>query len=199
MMYLYVLTFANGKQYIGQTKNCKDRLAGHKCDAVTHNLDTLVYKAWRKYGDPKFKVLAIVEDYMIDETEIKAIKVFNTLKPNGYNLANGGNTTLGLKHTPEQCERNRQARLGKRPSEETKAKLSLARLGRFVSEETRLKISNALKGRATCPQTPEVRAKRAASLIGKKHSQETKDRLSVIMTGIRAAKYWKSRGGHDKN
>jgi group I intron endonuclease len=193
MMFLYMLTFSNGKQYIGQTKNCKDRFAGHKCDALTHNVDILVYKAWRKHGDPIIKVLAVVEDYMIDETEIKAIAAYGTLNPNGYNLANGGNTTLGLKHTPEQCERNRQARLGKRPSEETRAKLSKARMGKPVSEATRLKISNALKGRATCPQTPEVRAKRTASLTGKKHSQETKDRMSVIMTTVRATKYWNSR------
>jgi hypothetical protein len=97
---------------------------------------------------------------------------------------------------------------GKPLSQETKLKMSLAKKGRTVSEETKLKMSLAKKGkrsnRAGTVVTPETRAKLSAALKGKpkseatkekfqnrKHSEETKTKLSKLMTGKKRGSYKK--------
>lgn len=59
MKFLYILTFANGKQYVGQTSNWQGRWATHISEAVSRNAQQLVYRAWRKHGEPVFQHLAI--------------------------------------------------------------------------------------------------------------------------------------------
>lgn len=92
---LYKLDFANGKSYIGiTTKDAQHRFNGHRarCRSTKGN-DATLYHAWRKHGEPKLVVLAVVEDADLAETEIRAIKAFNTLVPNGYNMTPGGDVS----------------------------------------------------------------------------------------------------------
>lgn len=92
---LYKLDFANGKSYIGITTNvAQHRFNGHRarCRSTKGN-DAAIYHAWRKHGEPTLLVLAVVEDRDLADTEIRAIKVFNTVVPNGYNMTHGGDVS----------------------------------------------------------------------------------------------------------
>lgn len=70
---------------------------------------------------------------------------------------------------------------GKFHSEETKRKISQNMTGRFrdriISAEQRAKISASVK--KTCSENPEVRIRLAQAQIGKRHSEETKFKMSL--------------------
>lgn len=96
MNYIYLVTNKeNGKQYIGQTTyDIKTRWRNHVYHSK-HSLDNnYFHRAIRKYGEKSFEISIIeeIEDYnLLDEREIFYISFYNTLFPNGYNLALGGN------------------------------------------------------------------------------------------------------------
>ena len=86
----------NGKQYVGQTVHPEKRWWQHKNNAI-NNYDNLpIHMAISKYGADNFdfKVLEWTEDY--DNREIQVIKELDTLSPNGYNVAKGGNSNVML-------------------------------------------------------------------------------------------------------
>lgn len=86
----------NGKQYIGQTINPKQRFAQHKSSAFNVNdkeYNSLLHRAFRKYGYENFQYKVLAESDEIDvlnELEIALIKKYNTKTPNGYNIEDGG-------------------------------------------------------------------------------------------------------------
>lgn len=95
----------NNKAYIGQTSGTiETRLKGHRCSMRAYEKHlkdptlaykgtcTYLYKAMLKHGVGAFEMFQILEcpNDMLDAHEIELIKSFNTLAPNGYNLASGG-------------------------------------------------------------------------------------------------------------
>ena len=104
----------------------------------------------------------------------------------------------GYKQSPEHLEKNRQARLGKTVSEETKRKMSESksreknpRFGVTLSDETKAKISAATMGRnAGVPRPEHVRkaigdAHRGAKnkFFGKPLPDELKAKISAATSG----------------
>lgn len=83
---LYKLDFEDGKSYVGiTTKTIAHRFNAHACNARTGRRARL-YAAWRKHGEPRLTVLAVLEDRELASTEIRAIAAYGTLAPNGYNM-----------------------------------------------------------------------------------------------------------------
>lgn len=130
---LYRLEFPNGKSYIGiTTKTAQHRFNGHKLrfnSGILNN--TAMYNAWKKHGEPKLFLLAILPNDCLADAEIRAIKVFNTFSPNGYNTTPGGDFPPLL--NPEIAKKligNKNAKGAKHER----------------SEEYRKKLSSALKG-----------------------------------------------------
>ncbi len=145
MGFLYKLDFPSGKSYIGITSGqMKTRINNHARDARLHLTTSSVHNAWRKYGQPKIIVLAEIENYVLSETEQKAISVYGTQSPHGYNLTSGGEHFFV---TDEVKEKLRIAMTGKRHSEETRKKISLVQIGRVASIETRNRMSSAHSGK----------------------------------------------------
>jgi group I intron endonuclease len=167
MACVYSLTFSSGKQYIGMTSELlRRRLAIHRRDSKTK--PAYVYRAWRKYGDPEIKVLAVVEEHMLRDTERKAIAVFKTLAPHGYNLVHGGEGG----GTSEYMRRMVSLRFkGKKLSPETRAKMSAAQFERFKNSP------NPTIGRK---RTPEQIEKTASWHRGRKRSKEFCARMSEV-------------------
>lgn len=164
----------NGKIYIGQTKvkRYKERMAAH---CRKNGIDSLINRAIKKYGKESFvfDILVIVEDHMINETEIKAIKVFNSLAPHGYNLNGGGQGCL--EPSPETREKFKKAKIGKKQTKEHVEARRKGMIGHIVSEETKRKIAESNKrkdysGRAT----PESKLKQSITLKRKYASGEMK-------------------------
>lgn len=144
---IYLLTNKiNGKQYVGQT--ISKNSYGH---------GTAIQHAFNKYGKDSFNV-DIIEDCVpyekLDELEVKYIRDYNTISPNGYNLEFGGNP-------------------GKIISEESKKKISKSCKGRIPwnkgkkqADDQKLAHSQKMKGR-----TPWNK--------GKKASKEAKEKMSA--------------------
>lgn len=203
MGHLYRLDFPNGKSYIGISINVAIRFRGHHYSAVKS--DALKYRAWRKHGAPTLKVLAVVENSLLNETERRAIAIYGTKTPGGYNLTDGGEGLLnpspetrakmseaGRNQSPETRTRisasliGNQNCLGYRHTPDTLAKLSDLKKGRPLSPETRAKMSVVRKGR---PQSPEHRANLIAAISGNTyhscpHTPEARARISASMKGI---------------
>lgn len=88
----------NSKVYIGQAKNAAERWLSHIYDAKyesKHNKNKqLIHKAMSKYGIDKFHYEIL--EYQIpnyDEREQYWIQKYNSVAPNGYNIAIGGGGT----------------------------------------------------------------------------------------------------------
>lgn len=128
-MILYLVTNKlDGKQYIGQTiQSLKKRWAVH---CAPKSECPYLHNAIYKHGKENFTIEPIKICSSIDElnrAEENAIKQYNTLAPNGYNISLGG------------------ANSGKM-NEETKQKISVATKGKKKSPEMRAKLSTSKMG-----------------------------------------------------
>lgn len=167
---LYKLAFPNGKEYIGITRQGLQVRIKEHVKASRSGGGHLLHRAWREHGYPAVQVLAIVENASLAETEIRAIRAFNTKHPGGYNLTDGGEGVVGLPCSDEKKQKLRAANLGKRHSEEAKLRMSLALKGHLCSDGTRAKISAANKGRGVGrPVSEETRQKLQQASKGKTH------------------------------
>ena len=151
-MIVYCITnLLNNKKYVGLTTgSLKKRWSEHKS---TKTEKQIIHKALQKYGEENFSIEVLEECSSLNDlnkSEIYWIKKLNTLKPNGYNLSNGGNS------------------LGKH-SEETKLKISLGQKGnkrKPLSEEHKKKISTASKGKILSKESRRNQSK------GKDHKKK---------------------------
>lgn len=93
MHILYMLTFQNGKIYIGQTvRTMQTRFAQHR-QSSRNGSKLPVHSAWRVHGEPAVNVLAEFGSHEeLNAAEIATINALNALCPNGYNLGHGGET-----------------------------------------------------------------------------------------------------------
>ena len=115
--YIYKITnLVNGKCYIGQTKNYKERIKSH----LKERGSILLARAVKKYGVNNFKCekLLICEINEVDRYERDCIKQYNSIE-NGYNIHPGGGWS----------------------NEDHARKIANSMKGHIVSEETRRKIS----------------------------------------------------------
>lgn len=87
----------NGKKYVGQTINPKERYNNHKSSYKNPNskeYNSLLHKAFRKYGFNNFTYEILAQNIddidILNQLEIAYIKQFNCKTPNGYNIEDGG-------------------------------------------------------------------------------------------------------------
>lgn len=208
MGYLYRLDFASGKSYIGITieKTLKRRLWNHR--AVSAVGSAAVYRAWRRYGEPRAVLLAKASGAFLLELEQRAVRAYGTYGPGGYNMTPGGE--VNPTSLAEVRKKLSLAQKGKKASAETRAKmsashkgkkrpprslehrrnLSLARIGKTASASTIEKMRRASTGRTW---SAETRRKCIASLTGRKHSAETRAKLAAIKRGGKASPETRAR------
>lgn len=107
--------------------------------------------------------------------------------------------------TPEHREKLRQAKLGNKVSDATKAKISAFQTGRKASEETKRKVSEAKKGKSNgrtgWQQSQETRNKIGQAQVGalnhmhgKKHSMETRMKMKQAHAKRQAYLAWVAEG-----
>lgn len=125
------------------------------------------WKAIQKYGWDNIRHEILFENLTQEEAEQKEmelISLYQSTNPRyGYNLEKGGLTLP--KHTPQSIEKMRQAKLGKKMSEECKQKHREARLGYVVPDEVKEKF----KGNKYAQ--------------GHKHTDEWKEKMSKRFSG----------------
>jgi group I intron endonuclease len=129
---------------------------------------------------------------LTDEHRKILSNIHKTRSPESYKKAGLSNT--GRKHTDEAKAKISTAHTGKVASEETKAKLSEIRKGAPKSEEHKANISKALKGNMSdeqradlsklkkgIPRSAETIKKMSEANLGKKQSDETRNKRSESM------------------
>lgn len=168
---IYLRTnLVNGKQYVGQTKNFKQRQYNWY-NTNWEYAGKYINHARGKYGTDSFDFSILKECENIEETnfwEQYYIELLNTKVPNGYNLTDGGEGSIGYIVSDETR---------KKISESVKGEKN-GFFGKHHSEETKEKISKANKGRTHTNEAKEKMKGRNSPMKGKHHSDETKKKLS---------------------
>ena len=173
MGYIYkIKNKIDNKTYIGQTtQDLESRWRNHRKNSSNCRY---LKSAFKKYGveNFEFKLVCITFDNQLDDMEIKYIKQYNCLVPNGYNIRLGGNS--GKHH------------------EETKRKIAASLLKnrkviQFDIDGNRLKSFNSLTEAAkyvgcspsTIGHCCNDDIKTAAGFRWKFESNETKSELGI--------------------
>lgn len=98
----------NGKCYIGQSVNIEKRVNEHFWKSfykTDRSYECVVHQAIRKYSKESFswEVLTTCEQKDLDDLERAYIKKYDTLVPNGYNRAIGGQKNKAKVYFCKQC------------------------------------------------------------------------------------------------
>lgn len=161
MNVVYIKHFDNGKKYVGITNNFQKRMSDHEYDAK-HGSQLLVHFAMRKYSH-KTEIVFESENYdEVLEMERIIIQNFKDLGIELYNMTDGGEGSLGYKHSEESKQKMRC----NRPSMSGE---NHHMYGKHHTDETKQKISKTLKDKH-----------KKSSMYGKHHTEETKKLLSEI-------------------
>lgn len=177
---IYIITNKiNGKRYVGQTKYTTEyRWNGHlyECRVYAHK-PSYFHNAIIKYGSDAFEVKRVIHNVPekdLDRLEILCIKRYNTIRPNGYNICQGGVGVRGFKHSQATKEILRQKFSHPRCEEDIqKIKDGQKRNNCFEKRSKNMRwrkhISESRMGRFTGKDNP---------FYGKHHTEETKKILS---------------------
>lgn len=152
----------NGKQYVGQASDFKRREYDWSNLNAPYAGD-YINKAREKYGLESWSVEILKECNSSEELnhwEMYFIEKFNTKRPFGYNLNDGGKGQSGFHHSEESKTKMSNSKKGVNKgiprTEETKKKISEAKSGirtslgmtnHHHSDESKLKMSKARKGK----------------------------------------------------
>lgn len=162
----------NNKKYVGITKTSFAKRWGKNGSAYTRSKTSIFGRAIEKYGWENFIHDIFATDLSKERAcalEIMLIEIFRTRNPMyGYNIQRGGQ--LG----------NADVTF----SEDSKAKMREAKLGKKLSEEHKKHISEGLMGHKPANFTEESKEKLRLANIGKILSDETKEKISDSLTGI---------------
>lgn len=153
MIYIYKLTAPNGKIYIGQTKNYRNRFRSYKSNKCSNQRK--LYNSIKKYGWENFtkEILEYISEDVVDAHEKIWIRYYQCVE-NGLNCEYGGNKNKNL--SDETKEKLSLKHKDKKLSDEHKNNISIGAkngysgkhmLGRTQSEESNKKRSEKLKGR----------------------------------------------------
>jgi hypothetical protein len=210
-VYIYALADPNTGQirYVGKTIEPRRRFATHcrgdKADVHSHRARWIA-KLKANGLKPVLHILETVEDARWQEAECKWIAFYRSTGCDLVNSTDGGDgghnpppdvrekisrTHKGRKFSESHRSKIGAAHKGRVFSPDSIAKMSHSRIGnsncvgRKLSEETKRKIGAAQLGRKQSPE--EIEKKRLASL-GRKHSPESRVRMSEIRKRIWEAK-----------
>jgi group I intron endonuclease len=179
-------------RYFGSARCLVTRSRQHRCDLrAQRHANERLQRAWNKYGEDAFtfSVLAVLEKSEQYETESRLLQL-KVGRAGCYNLAlDARNAMLGRKHsesTRAAMSVNRMGRPGtwngRRHSKESLAKMSAAQKGHATSAEAREKLSRAFAGKKRPLHLVE---RTAAGHRGQKRSAGTRERIAASKRGLR--------------
>jgi len=147
-----ILNTTNGKRYVGSAVNLRKRKGNHwHLLRQNRHHNRYLQNAWNKYGEGAFGFSAL--EYWEPEFLISFEQWWiNMLRPE-YNICKVAGSPLGRKCT-----------------DETKAKMSKVQRARSKDPKVRAEISARLIGNQNC--------------LGHNHTAETKAKISAVHTGI---------------
>lgn len=145
MFTLYVLSFSNGKQYVGQTtRKIITRITQHRQNAMRNNSMLAVHCAWRAHGEPTLKVIGEYDSQdALNIAEKTAIIALNTLSSNGYNISVGGDTAPSK--NPLVAAKISAKAIGRCHTQEAKDSITEGMKKKWENENYKNSVSNGLK------------------------------------------------------
>lgn len=208
------------KVYIGSSENLSKRLRDHKNDLISGiHKNFKLQNSWNKHGEENFtfEVILLCAQQDLISNEQMFIDFFSVERM--YNICLIAGNTKGYKHTEEAklkigrrslgnshgkgrkiSEEHKQKLVefntGRKHSQKTKEKISKLHKGKPKSEDHKRKIADTLRGKPLCEKaminshTPEARERQSKIMLGKKWTQEQKDRHSKL---ISSPEYQESR------
>lgn len=207
-----IINKINGKYYVGSSDHIYRRWRDHKKHLRKNShYNTHLQNAWNKYGEEQFEFLIAEqcpenflltrEQFYLNECKTITPIVYNTIFVAGGGNINGGKICIfknGFRKIidPESFETFSRAGWirGSGPmDEETKRKIGNANRGKKkppFSIEHRYKLGQTSK-RRTYVMTPEHREKLRLSRIGKRHTAETRKKMSINKRGNNHPMYGK--------
>jgi group I intron endonuclease len=168
---IYKITSPSGKVYIGQSWNIIQRWKAYR--SSQNNKQRLLYNSFDKYGKKAhfFEILhelpVDIKQSIFDEYEILYMDFYKSAGIQLLNIREGGSRglhndvtkklmgilksgkpsgikpMLGRKHSDEAKARISKANSGKKHSEERKKQISIRHKGKIVSEESKKRMSEA--------------------------------------------------------
>lgn len=131
---VYLITnMKNGKHYVGQTiRTVEERFNEHA------KKDSAIGRAIRRHGKKNFKLEILktcATKAELDACEMFFIAALKTRAPNGYNLTDGGEGTVGREFSAEtrsklsEAQRGNKKHFGKHHTAETREKMSESHRG----------------------------------------------------------------------
>ncbi|MGA7540342.1 MAG: NUMOD3 domain-containing DNA-binding protein [Steroidobacteraceae bacterium] len=201
--FVYILTFSDGKQYVGQTRRSVDeRMKEHRYD-MGRGINRKLYKAWRLMGDPTCEVIECAAKE-VNDLECFVIDWLDCRAPNGLNAIPGGGFLPQLdpviaariaethRTQPHLLAKIRKAQslrwVGTTPEQRSAFMRDKCGHHKPHSAETKAKMSASRKGKGTGPKSPEHAAKVGAANRGKKRSLESIERIRAS-----ASRAWEFR------
>ena len=192
MWHIYLIkNLVNNKLYVGKAANVRQRWNVHKSKARQVNFKYPLHHAISKYGIENFSI-TILYSYELEADSLERERqLISQFKIDGYclyNITDGGEGTSGWKASDATKKKMSVAASGKEFTEEHRRNLSLSKQnfvpwnkGKPHTEVTKKKIGLANKGRSFSlgrKHSEETKLKISLSSIGKKHSEESKLKMS---------------------
>jgi len=153
----------NGKAYVGQSVDIFRRWKNHSNFWEAKKNWSGIKYALHKHGLQNFRFIVLEECSKEDlnDKEIHWIKELNTQSPNGYNMTAGGGGSLNA-------------------SKQTRKKMSKAHIGKKVSDETKAKLAEACSKTCVINDIEYVGSTEASKILG-----FTQNSLSRYLAGTR--------------
>lgn len=186
MGYIYKITnVKNQKIYVGQTTKQRptDRFSQHKYLASHPQQEkniSYLHRAMNQNGvdNFKFEIIEQVDNTLLDEREKYWIKQCNSLAPNGYNLASGGEGTTGFSRSQSQEQRKKKGESVKKYYQnhpQARKVLSQRTKKLWENLEYREKVTNSNK--RFYQQHPEMFKGKNNPMYGKHHTEEALEKI----------------------
>lgn len=206
---IYVITCSiNKKRYVGQTsKTVEGRWKNHIKDALLGS-SQYFHKAIRKYKPFNFDIRILAFAYSnisadkIEEFFIKRLKTCDNRY--GYNIAPGGKTIRGFKHSNKTKEKMSLGQYRRFSRPEELIKLSILNQGKRLAEKHKNKISESCKNWYSIKENKEKQEKESRKIqktakwkknnrLGAKKRIGIKQTDEACLKKSRALrKYWKN-------
>ena len=160
---IYIFTFPNGKQYVGQTVDTIKRFSSHR-KRTGQVVDNAIQKySWKNVK----KELLFCHDEYLDWMEEEWIRELNSLAPDGYNLDTGGGVNRNITEIARQhLSESHKGQHSSPATEYKKGQVSTFK-GKHHTEEAKIKMR---KKRKDFHHTEEWKKKMSERMIGEKNS-----------------------------
>jgi group I intron endonuclease len=179
--FIYKITSPNGKVYIGQTLNFKNRKYYYRSGNFQAQIK--LHNSVMFYNWCPADAIEIIEECLcgegksiLNEREKYWISYYDSFK-NGLNCNEGGNGNVGHKHSNESKAKMSESKIGVRHSEERNKRKSEYTKGRKHTESSKKKMSDVKKER----MNDEIKDKIRLGLIGNKNGIGNKGRSKKIL------------------